>query len=155
MKKFLIRVSIFLTIAVFVGALSFLLTTLFFSKHAVAVDKPTMDQQAIINTKFGEFDEVNADELDTPEKIYNTLHEMVNTKIVAENGLIWGLKPMTKDRIEAVQKAVKALGIKDDKINEMLKKWHKQDFSDCVNEHNYIWENYLKGSIGKAVALRK
>lgn len=117
-------------------------------------DNPTKEQLAVINVDFNSEDKINQSEISSEADIYNTIHQMANTKIIAEDGQIWGLKAMTKTRVENVQNAVKDLGIEDERIIQMLDRWTKQDFSQCVEEHNYIWSKYLRGTIGKAVKLR-
>lgn len=114
----------------------------------------TPEQKVIMDKEYEAKDTVKSDELDSSLEVYTMMHEMANTKIIAEDGQVWGLKPITKTRVESVQKAVKDLNIKDNKIDEMLDMWSKQDYSQCVSQHNYLWSKYLNGNIGKAVKLR-
>jgi hypothetical protein len=117
-------------------------------------DKPTQAQLEIINTNFNAEDIAVPSEVANETALYNTIHQMANTKIIAEDGIIGDLKAITKVRVENVQNALKNLGIKDEKIIQMIDRWSKQDFSKCVEDHNYIWSTYLNGTVGKAVKLR-
>jgi hypothetical protein len=117
-------------------------------------DNPTPAQLAVINVDFNAEDSAVAAEVENEAALYKTIHEMSNTKIIAEDGRIWGVKAMTKVRVENVQNALKTLGIKDERLTQILDRWAKQDFSQCIEDHNYVWSNYLNGTIGKAVKLR-
>ncbi len=81
------------------------------------------------------------------------MHEMANTKIVAEDGMIWGLQPMTKDRIIAVRTALKKNDPSHKRLFEILDRWENKDFTQGVEDHNYLWK-LLDGNVGKAVRLR-
>lgn len=124
------------------------------SSVAEIKDKPTPAQLTIINTDFNAEDTAVPAEVANEDALYNTIHQMANTKIIAADGNIWGLKAITKVRVENVQKAMKDLGIKDERVIEIVDRWAKQDFSKCVEDHNYIWSTYLNGTVGKAVKLR-
>lgn len=100
-------------------------------------------------------DKVDKKELSSKENVYNMIHEMANTLIIAENDLIWGKKAITKDRVEAVMKAMEDLDITDEKLWETLKRWEQQDYSEGVEDHNYVWSKYLHGTIGKAIKLKE
>lgn len=122
---------------------------------AAITDNITPDKQIIFDTKWEAEDIILDKELKNPEQIYNMIHEMANTKIIAEGNLIGAVKPMTKQRVERLKKAISDLKIEDKKIIEILDRWSMQDFSQAVDDHNYIWSKYLNGTIGKAKALRK
>jgi hypothetical protein len=125
------------------------------SSIAEIKDNPTSAQLAIINVDFNGEDAAVAAEVASEAAVYNTIHQMANTKIIAEDGRLWGLKAMTKVRVENVQNALKNLGIKDEQIIQIVDRWAKQDFSKCVDDHNYVWSTYLNGTIGKAIKLRE
>jgi hypothetical protein len=124
------------------------------TKEAIT-DSITPDKQIIFDTKWEAEDIILDKELKNPEQVYNMIHEMANIKIIAEGNIIGAVKPMTKQRVERIRKAVSDLKIEDKKIIEILDRWSKQDFSQAVEDHNYIWSKYLNGTIGKAKALRK
>jgi hypothetical protein len=118
-------------------------------------DNPTTEQQAIIDKEWEATEVINNEELANAKAVYNTLHEMANSKIISGDGKVWGVKSVTKQRVEAVKRAVADLKIEDAKINDMLSRWGNQDFTQAVDEHNYIWSYYLHGNVGRAVKLRK
>ena len=115
------------------------------------VDKEEEDT----TTDFFKEDKVAEKDLDTKEDVYNMIHKMANTLIIAGDELVWGEKPITKDRIEAVMKAMEKLNITDEKLWDTLRRWEKQDYSEGVEDHNYVWKKYLDGTVGKAIKLRK
>jgi hypothetical protein len=164
MTKYFKWAAIAIAITIAYGGM-FLLVFKFFSFDANVVettasiekikDNPTPAQLAIINVGFNAEEEAISAEVADEAAIYNTIHEMANTKIIAEDGKIWGVKAMTKVRVENVQNAIKNLSIKDERIIQIIDRWSKQDFSQCVEDHNYIWDIYLHGTIGKAIKLRK
>lgn len=92
---------------------------------------------------------------DSPEDaIYDAMHKMANTKIVAEDGQIWGEIPIDKESIKKVRDIVEKVAYEDrDYILEVLNRWDKGDFSQVVDEHNYFWAK-LGGNVGKAVSAR-
>ncbi len=162
-KKYFKLAAIAIAITVSYGGLFLLVTKLFsFNENTVEAtsslseikDNPTPDQLAIINLDFNSEDVAIPAEVSNASELYNTIHQMANTKIIAADGEVWGLKAMTKVRVQNVQNALKNLNIKDEKIILMIDRWAKQDFSKCVDDHNYIWSTYLNGTIGKAVKLR-
>ena len=103
---------------------------------------------------FFKEDKVDEKKLDSKKKVYDMIHGMANTLIVAEDDEIWGEQPITKDRVEAVMKAMEELDITDEKLWATLKRWEQQDYSEGVEDHNYVWKKYLDGTIGKAIKLR-
>lgn len=118
-------------------------------------DNPTPEQKSIIERPFDGGDAAVSSEIADKDAVLSTMHQMANTKIIAEDGLIWGLKAMTKERVENMKNGLKKTGLdSDSKLVEMLNRWAKQDFHNCVEEHNYIWDYYLHGTVGKAVRLR-
>lgn len=148
MKKYFKWAAISISIILFLGGLVYFIYNLF---RTDVVDNPTPAQQAVINTDYN-----SASTISKPKdlnSLYTDMHEMANTKIVARDGEIWGLEPMTKGNIDILKQAVKDLNINDNGINEILDRWSKQDFTKCVDDHNYVW-NKLDGTIGEAVRLR-
>ncbi len=86
--------------------------------------------------------------------VYNTMHKMINTKIVAEDGKIWGEELITTDRCNQLITEVTNSGYPDKgTLLQFLTRWKDKDFVSGVNEHNYLW-NGLNGTIGKAKSLR-
>jgi len=85
-------------------------------------------------------------------KIYDDMHKMANTKIVAD--AVWGRLDMEEERINKL--IIEVLNSEYDdkeKLISILKNWKSGDFTHCVEEHNYFWAK-LDGSIGQATALK-
>lgn len=155
MKQYIKWGVISLIIIIFVGGITFFISRLFFYKdNAEKIeDNPTTEQKVIIDQEFETKEAIAAEELDNKVTIYTMMHEMANTKIVAEDGMIWGLQPMTKDRIIAVRTALKKKDPNNKRLFEILDRWENKDFSQGVEDHNYLWK-LLDGNVGKAVRLR-
>lgn len=77
------------------------------------------------------------------------VHSMVNTVIVAKDGLKFGKRDITKENIETALGYFTGI---DSVIVEHLEKWKSGDFSSSVEFHNYIWKK-LDGTIGEASDL--
>lgn len=86
------------------------------------------------------------------EKILVEMHKMINTKVEAD--FVWGEIPITEEGVNKLIDEVTETKFADrDKLLTMLENWKLSDFSNAVNDHNYIWTQ-LGGTIGKATALR-
>jgi len=86
--------------------------------------------------------------------IYDIMHRMVNTKIIAENDKIWGKLPMNKEEIQNLKGIVEKVNYKDrEQLLDILNRWEAGDFSQADKDHNYVWEK-LGGTIGRAVGVR-
>ncbi len=86
--------------------------------------------------------------------IYDIMHKMVNTKIIAENDKIWGELPMNKEEIQNLKGIVEKVNYKDrEQLLDILNRWEAGDFSQADKDHNYVWEK-LGGTIGRAVGVR-
>lgn len=81
--------------------------------------------------------------------IYDMIHRMANSIIIAEDGNIWGKDEITQDSID---KVLYELNGRDEYLDAELKKWKVLDFSNGVEVHNYVWTK-LGGTIGKAKSL--
>lgn len=110
------------------------------------VNEITEEKDAEEKPQVGE--EIVATPVDLNE-IYDKVHLMANTIIVAEDGEIWGTYQITKDDLSNVKNQV--LG-NDDYLYNELSKWLELDFSNAVEVHNYVWEK-LGGTVGKAEKL--
>lgn len=85
--------------------------------------------------------------------IYDIMHRMTNSKIIAKDGQIWGRLSMDKDHIQTLKSTIEKIDYKDkDYLLETLSRWEKGDFSQCIEEHNYFW-NKLGGTVGEAYKL--
>gem|GEM_PF-1503688 len=86
--------------------------------------------------------------------VYNRMHKMINTKIVAEDGKIWGEVEITSEGCNQLIKEVTQSGYYDKTtLLEFLNRWKNRNFASGVDEHNYLW-NGLNGTIGKAKAIK-
>lgn len=87
------------------------------------------------------------------EAMWDQMHQMANTKIVADK--IWGEITITESLVDELIIEVSASDYSDKmKLLEILYNWKNKDFSYTVDEHNYIWSN-LDGTVGKATGLRE
>lgn len=90
-------------------------------------------------------------------EIYDTMHRMANTKIEAVDGEVWGEVEITVELCDRLIDKIKESNLKaleKNKLIEILNRWKNGDFSNCVEEHNYVWSK-LGGTVGKAKSLRK
>lgn len=100
----------------------------------------------------------------TLENIYDIMHHMANTLIIAED--IWGYIRITPKRVNYLIDYIEDNEIDKqeneenevdqetiEELLEILKRWKVSDFSKGVADHNYVWGK-LNGTRGKAVRLR-
>ena len=86
--------------------------------------------------------------------VYSKMHKMINTKIIAEDGKIWGEIEITSDRCQQLITEISESQYPDkDVLLGFLTRWKSENFSSGVGEHNYLWDG-LNGTIGKASDLR-
>jgi len=86
--------------------------------------------------------------------IIDRMHRMANSKIVAEDGEVWGILEPEWKRINALKIYIESENYKDKKkLQDILERWSKNDFSNAVEEHNYLWKQ-LGGTVGKANKLK-
>lgn len=89
--------------------------------------------------------------------IYDTMHRMANTKIEAVDGQVWGEIEITPELCDELINKINESNFdksEKDRLIEILTRWKNGDFSNCVNEHNYVWKK-LGGSVGRAIRLKK
>jgi len=85
-------------------------------------------------------------------KVYDNLHKMANTKVVAD--AVWGKLDMEEERINKLIIEVMNSEYEDkEKLLSILRNWKNGDFTHCVEEHNYFWVK-LNGNVGQATALK-
>lgn len=84
-------------------------------------------------------------------EIYDEVHKMANSLIIAEDNQIWGEEKITLKRLDKVLLKVKDV---DDYLYEELSKWKDSNFENGVEVHNYVWKK-LGGTVGKAIDLNK
>ena len=143
-------------VLVIIGAGSYFITEQKLSKvQSPKVVQASPIKKAVVNK------EVVIKQNDTNRKIsseelvvYNKMHKMINTKIVAEDGKIWGQVDITQEKCQALIKEVTKSGYSDkDTLLQFLNRWKDNDFNSGVDEHNYLWDG-LNGTIGKAESLK-
>lgn len=87
---------------------------------------------------------------DKETAVYSEMHRMINTKIIAEDGQVWGREEITPERCDELIAVVTKGNLKDkETLLGFLARWKLGDFSESASEHNYIW-NVLGGTTGKA-----
>lgn len=86
--------------------------------------------------------------------VYNTMHKMINTKIVAIDGKIWGEIEITPDKCnQLISEITKSKYPDKGTLIIFLTNWKNNNFRNAVTEHNYLWDE-LGGTIGKANDIR-
>lgn len=89
------------------------------------------------------------------EKVYDIMHRMANTKIIAENDKIWGELPIDSDSLGDIRDLVSEIDYPDrNYLLEVINRWEDGDFSQADEEHNYFWTK-LGGTIGKAIGVKE
>jgi len=89
---------------------------------------------------------------DKKEAVYSEMHRMINTKIISEDGQVWGKEEITPVKCDELIDEVSKGNFKDkEKLLGFLARWKVRDFSEAVTEHNYIW-SVLGGTTGKATS---
>lgn len=114
-----------------------------------------------INKEKDESDEKEETaELKSPEyypeqKLYDIMHRMSNTKIIAEDNKIWGELPIDSDSLGDIKDLVSEINYEDrDYLLEVINRWENGDFSQADKEHNYFWTK-LGGTIGRAIGVKE
>lgn len=88
-------------------------------------------------------------------KIYDIMHRMSNTKIIAEDNKIWGELPMKKEDIDNLRVVISEIDYEDrEYLLEVLDKWEAGDYTRSDEEHNYFWGK-LGGTIGRAIGVKE
>lgn len=88
------------------------------------------------------------------DEVYDEMHKMANTKIIAKDGEIWGKEDITPSLCNKLIVEVTKSNYYDKQVLlNMLNRWVKGDFHDAVAEHNYLWDA-LSGTVGEAIKLK-
>ncbi|MGL5353992.1 MAG: DUF6241 domain-containing protein [Clostridium sp.] len=88
------------------------------------------------------------------ERVYIKMHGMINTKIKAEDGNVWGEIPITTEDCDKLIEIINTNKYEDsEKLLAFLNNWKNSNFSNGVEEHNYLWQK-LGGVEGKAISLK-
>jgi flagellar basal body-associated protein FliL len=91
----------------------------------------------------------NVDEQDIVELI----HLMSNSLIQAGDNQVWGTEEVNKANIEKVLDLLDQIPVntRTKKLREIVVMWKQGDFSQIVDDHNYVWE-LLGGNVGWATS---
>lgn len=89
------------------------------------------------------------------QKIYDIMHRMSNTKIIAEDNKIWGELPIDENSLGDLKALISEIDYKDrDYLLKVISRWEQGNFSEADDEHNYFWTK-LGGTVGRAVGVKE
>lgn len=145
---------------VILGIIAFSIYKLFFiNKQVVEAPKPSKTIEEIQQENSSDLSKAETEgyKAETAEDIYSIVHQMSNTLIVPEDGLIFGEVPisdkMINDVMGVINKTEKIDKNEKEILLNILDRWKHKDYSQAVNEHNYVWKK-LNGNVGRAKDLR-
>jgi hypothetical protein len=82
------------------------------------------------------------------------IHRRANTLIIAEDNEVWGKEEITEEGCNAlILQAMASNYINKQRYIEILERWKQGDFSQGVQDHNFVWE-LLGGTVGRAKGLK-
>lgn len=94
-------------------------------------------------------------EFTSEAELYDAMHRMANTKIIAEDNKIWGELPIDEESLSIVRSFIEVSNYKDkNKLLDIVGRWEIGDFSQAAEEHNYFWGK-LGGTIGEAIGVKE
>ncbi|MBC8062291.1 MAG: hypothetical protein H7Y18_16705 [Clostridiaceae bacterium] len=158
MRKYMKWITISLVIIIIAGILFFAKEQIIY-KEQVKNPEVTKSMEQIEEENKLDLDKVKIDKsiIKSAEDIYDLIHQMANTLIVAEDNLIIGEIPINDQSINEAMFIVKdnKLISKEEKevFLNVLNDWKHKDYSNGVQAHNYTWK-LLKGNMGRAKELR-
>lgn len=159
MKNYIKRGAIGLLIVLFIGGSIFLLTKLIAYKIQTKTPEVNKSIEEIVETNKETLDKADLDQskIASAEEIYNVIHQMANTLIVAEDNLIYGEIPINDNNIGNAMAMINNTNLISEEEKEVfmniLAAWQEKDYSNGVQAHNYAWK-LLDGNIGRAKSLR-
>ena len=159
MKNFF-KSKIFITILVIIfiitiGTISFLIYMQINSGNLNAKSNISEIKKIDKELASEESTEIKDSEYYPIENIYDIIHRMSNTKIIAEDNQIWGKLEITPENIASLKSLIEKINYDDKEyMLEVLTRWENNDFSQAVEEHNYFWKK-LGGTVGKATSLKE
>jgi preprotein translocase subunit SecF len=159
MKEFFRKKSVIIFIIVIIVIIvgTFGVNYLMDRKSGKLVAKENQQEIKSINEEMSqeESKELKSADYYPEADVYDIIHRMANTKIIAENNKIWGELPMKPEEIQNLKGIVEKVNYEDrEQLLEILNRWETGDFSQADKDHNYVWEK-LGGTIGKAVGIKK
>lgn len=105
------------------------------------------EEQVELNPFGGE----EAPEDMTIELTLEYIHHMSHQKVVAD--VKWGFFEITDERIHWLLDAVEQSNFpQKEQYEDLLNRWAKGDFSQIVEDHNFVWR-LQDGTIGKATGI--
>lgn len=125
-------------------------------KHQKEIEQVVNDinKDKADETENSEEEELKPAEYYPEQKIYDIMHRMANTKIIAEDNKIWGELPIDKESLGDIKSLVSEIDYADrDYLLSVISKWENGDFSKADEDHNYFWAK-LGGTIGKAIGVK-
>lgn len=159
MKRNIKRSAIVVVIILFAGGLIFSLSKLVIYKSQTKVLESNKSIEQIVEKNKVDLasTKIDNDKIVNAEDIYTMIHEMANTLIVAEDGLIYGEVPINEESINEAMLILKDTELISSKEKEVclniLQRWKEEDYSQGVQAHNYAWK-LLHGNIGRAKELK-
>jgi len=159
MKEFFRKKSVIIFIIVIIVIIvgTFGVNYLMDRKSGKLVAKENQQEIKAINEEMSqeESKELKSADYYPEADVYDIIHRMANTKIIAENNKIWGELPMEPEEIQNLKVIVEKVNYEDrEQLLDILNRWETGDFSQADKDHNYVWEK-LGGTIGKAVGIKK
>lgn len=116
--------------------------------------KEALKEMETLSKDLEDTDELQSSSTYSREKIYDVMHRMSNSKIIAKDNQIWGTLSMDEKQISTVKAIVEKVSYSDRSyMLEVLERWEKGDFSQADKEHNYFWKK-LGGTIGEATGVK-
>lgn len=89
------------------------------------------------------------------QKIYDIMHRMANTKIIAEDNKVWGELPIDESSLRDLRELISEIDYEDrEYLLNVISRWEEGDFSEADDEHNYFWTK-LGGTVGRAIDVKK
>lgn len=85
--------------------------------------------------------------------IIDSMHKMLHQKVIADKKI--GFIALSSENIKKLRHMLEQSDkmLNKEKYAEILDRWEKGDFSQAVEEHNYMWERAGGESAGKAKRL--
>lgn len=147
-------------IAIIVGVIIAVVFSVIYAMDKLSGNYEAKENQKEIKAISKEVSDDTSEELKSVDyydvsNIYDIMHRMTNSKIVAKDGQVWGKLSMDKKDIKALKETVSKIDYEDrEYLLEVLTRWEEEDFSNCVDEHNYFWKK-LGGTVGEAYKLKE
>ena len=125
------------------------------AKDKIAAEAKEKEEAKAKEKAAGTKEDVFDSNIVAEERVYIRMHGMINTKINAADGNTWGMIEITTEDCNKLIEVVNTNNYEDkEKLLGFLNSWKNKDFSNGVEQHNYIWEK-LGGVEGKAISLKQ